>query len=79
MALAMMPIEPEAAERGAMKPVRSDDNFSTPGTTDILVIEDDALQAHEIETHLQRQGFTVNKLASGPDSLHNVARIDPRS
>lgn len=56
----------------------SGDNRSVSGTTDVLVIEDDALQAHEIETHLQRRGFTVDKLAGGSDSLHNVARIDPK-
>ncbi len=61
-----------------MKLAQGDGSRSTSGATDILVIEDDALQAHEIETHLQRQGFTVSKLAGGSDSLHNVARIDPR-
>jgi DNA-binding NtrC family response regulator len=61
-----------------MKLAQGDGSHSTSGATDILVIEDDALQAHEIETHLQRQGFTVSKLAGGSDSLHNVARIDPR-
>jgi DNA-binding NtrC family response regulator len=61
-----------------MKPVRSDDSLREPGVTEILVIEDDVLQAHEIEMYFERQGFTVSKLTSGSDSLHNVARIDPK-
>lgn len=70
-------------ERGAagsetMKPAQRDHGQSKPGTTDILLIEDDALQAHEIGMHLERRGFTVSKLAGGSDSLHNLARIAPK-
>jgi DNA-binding NtrC family response regulator len=45
---------------------------------DILVIEDDVIQAHEIVLHLELRGYTVSKLGGGSDSLHNVARIDPK-
>lgn len=61
-----------------MRLMQSDSRRSPHGATDVLVIEDDPLQAHEIEAHLQRRGFTVDKLAAGSDSLHNVARIDPK-
>lgn len=54
------------------------DPAGKPGGRDILLIEDDVLQAHEIETHLARQGFTVSRLAGGSDSLHNLARLDPK-
>ena len=36
------------------------------------------IQAHEIEIYLERQGYTVSKLTAGSESLHNVARIDPK-
>jgi len=49
-----------------------------PKASDILIIEDDVLQAHEIEAHFVRKGFTVSKLGAGSDSLHNIARIDPK-
>lgn len=49
-----------------------------PKAADILVIEDDVIQAHEIVLHLERRGFTVSRLGGGSDSLHNVARIDPK-
>jgi DNA-binding NtrC family response regulator len=48
------------------------------GSRDILLIEDDVLQAHETETHLARKGFTVSKRAGGSDSLHNLARLNPK-
>jgi DNA-binding NtrC family response regulator len=61
-----------------MKLLRSDDQRTESGVSEILVIEDDVLQAHEIEMYFERQGFTVSKLTGGSDSLHNVARIDPK-
>ena len=61
-----------------MKPERSDDHRTEPGVSDILLIEDDVVQAHEIEVYFERQGFTVSKLTGGSDSLHNVGRIDPK-
>ena len=45
--------------------------------SEILVIEDDPLQAHEIADFLGRQGFSVIKRAGGSDSLHGIAGIDP--
>lgn len=45
--------------------------------SEILVIEDDPLQAHEIADFLGRQGFSVSKRAGGSDSLHGIAGIDP--
>lgn len=61
-----------------MKLVRSNDHRAQPGGTEILLIEDDVIQAHEIEIYFERQGFTVSKLTGGSDSLHNVERIDPK-
>ena len=61
-----------------MKPVRSDNQRTESGGTEVLIIEDDVLQAHEIEIYLERQGYTVSKLTAGSESLHNVARIDPK-
>lgn len=49
-----------------------------PKRNDVLLIEDDVLQAHEIEAHLARQRFTVRKLVGGSDALHRVANIDPK-
>lgn len=49
-----------------------------PRGRDVLLIEDDVLQAHEIETHLASKGFTVSKRAGGSDSLHNLSRLDPK-
>lgn len=59
-------------------PLRSNDHRIESGVTEILLIEDDVLQAHEIEIYFERQGFTVSKLTGGSDSLHNVGRIDPK-
>jgi len=47
-------------------------------SSDVLVIEDDVLQAHEIEVHLGRLGFSVTKLGGGSDSLHSIVNIDPK-
>lgn len=49
-----------------------------PKTSDILIVEDDVLQAHEIEAHFSRKGYSVSKLESGSHSLHNLARINPK-
>lgn len=45
--------------------------------SEILVIEDDPLQAHEIADFLARSGFTVSKRGGGSESLHGIAGIDP--
>lgn len=45
--------------------------------SEILVIEDDPLQAHEIADFLGRSGFTVCKRGEGSDALHGIAGIDP--
>ena len=46
-------------------------------TSQILVIEDDPLQAYEISGFLGRQGFSVSTRSGGSDSLHEISRIDP--
>ena len=61
-----------------MKSIRNEAEPTRPQTSEILVIEDDVLQAHEIEVHLGRLGFSVTTLGAGSDSLHQVATIDPK-
>lgn len=56
----------------------SEDNAGLPQVNDVLLIEDDVLQALEIEAHFTRKGFTVRKIMGGSDALHNVATICPR-
>ena len=47
-------------------------------SSEVLVIEDDVLQAHEIEVHLGRLGFSVTKLGGGSGSFQNIVNIDPK-
>ncbi len=61
-----------------MKSIRNEAEPTRPQTSEILVIEDDVLQAHEIEVHLGRLGLSVTTLRTGSDSLHQVASIDPK-
>jgi len=61
-----------------MNSIRNEAEQTRPQTSEILVIEDDVLQAHEIEVHLGRLGFSVATLGGGSDSLHQIANIDPR-
>lgn len=63
-----------------MKVLASEDRARAgrPKPSDILLIEDDVLQAHELEAYFTRKGFTVMKVMAGSASLHNVAAIRPR-
>lgn len=47
-------------------------------SSDILIVEDDVVQAREIEAHFLRKGYSVSTLGGGSDALHTLTRIDPK-
>jgi len=60
-----------------MNAIATGESASESRVSEILVIEDDPLQAHEIADFLGRSGFTVSKRGGGSDSLHCITGIDP--
>ena len=56
---------------------RPDDDPTQP-TCDVLIIEDDPLQAEELACLLGRHGLAVRTIHSGSQAIHQIADIRPR-
>jgi DNA-binding response OmpR family regulator len=51
---------------------------SPASACDILIVEDDALQAEELSSYLSRSGLTVEVIHDGVTGLHRAAAVKPR-